>query len=144
MKFILKINKKTDANVSKKCLERIIKTAIRLSSVKSLATLDVSLAFVSQEEIRKINKIYRKKDEATDILSFSDFMEENKKVSGRDRIFCELIVCYPYIEEKHIGSKAFIEKEIAYIVSHGILHCLGFRHGKAMYAIQEKVCEQSN
>lgn len=142
MKFILEINKKIDANVSKKCLERIIKTAIRLSNVKSLATLDVSLAFVSRKEIKKINKIYRKRDEATDILSFSDYTEKNKKLDEDSRIFCELVVCYPYIEKKHIDDKTLVKKEVAYILSHGILHCLGWKHSGKMYEIQERVRDQ--
>ncbi|MDO8529084.1 MAG: rRNA maturation RNase YbeY [bacterium] len=140
--FILEINKQGDVKIFRKQLESIIEKTIKLSNVEFFGTLDVSLAFVSQKEIRKINRIYRKKDEVTDILSFSDFMGEGKKVSGRDRISCELIICHPYLEKKHKNSETSIQEETAYIISHGVLHCLGLKHSEKMYRIQEKVCEQ--
>jgi probable rRNA maturation factor len=107
---------------------------IELSKVGFLGKLDLSLAIVSEAEIKKINRIYRKKNKVTDVLSFSDYKK------GKKDIFSELIVCYDYVKKSSKISGVSVRKEMAYVVSHGTLHCLGFKHGRVMYKLQDVVC----
>lgn len=135
MKLNLEINNQAKAPFSKKYFEKVVLETIKLSEVRFSGKLDLSLAIVSETEIRKINRIYRKKNKTTDVLSFSDYKK------GKGDVFSELIVCYNYVKESSKISGVSLKKEMAYVVSHGALHCLGFKHSKKMYALQDAVCE---
>lgn len=135
MKFNLEINNQAKAPLSKKYFEKVILETIKLSKVRFSGKLDLSLAIVSEAEIKKINRIYRKKNKVTDVLSFSDYKK------GKKDIFSELIICYDYVKKSSEISGVSVKKEMAYVASHGILHCLGFRHSRAMYKLQDVVCK---
>lgn len=135
MKLNIEINNKAKASLSKKYFEKVVLETIRLSKIGFSGRINLSLAIVSGGEIKKINRIYRKKDKITDVLSFSDY------VKGKEDVFSELIVCYNYVKKSSEMDGVSLKKEMAYVVSHGALHCLGFRHGKAMYDLQDKVCD---
>lgn len=135
MKFILEINNQTDHKLSKKKLEKAIEKTISLSGV-IIKNINISLAMVSDGEMKKINRIYRKKNKTTDILSFA--LDQKDKKSND----CELVVSPSYVEKSAKKNKVSFEKEMVYVVSHGMLHCLGLSHGKRMYAIQDEVCKK--
>lgn len=134
MKLNLEINNQVKAPFSKKYFEEVILETIKLSKIRFSGNLDLSLAIVSEAEIKRVNRIYRKKNEVTDIISFSDYKK------GKKDVFSELIVCYNYIKKSSKISGESLKKEMAYVVSHGILHCFGFRHSKVMYGLQDAVC----
>jgi len=82
---------------------------------------NISIAFVSPEEIQKLNKKYRHKDKPTDVLSFekvSDFKEE----------VAEVIICPKVVRENARDSKLSLKKELAKVLIHGILHTQGYDH----------------
>ncbi len=146
MKVLLEINEKKPGLPSEDFLKEVVFSTVKLSGYSFLEKkkLFLSLASVSGGEIKKINKKYRGKDEVTDILSVSNY--ENKKdlskEKQRDIFLGELIICCAYIKRnakiKNTESRLF-KSELSEIVSHGVLHLLGFQHGKKMFSIQEKV-----
>lgn len=139
MKLEIEINCQEKCFLLKDYFKKVIVKTIELGNFKFSGKINLSLAIVSEKEIRKINRIYRKKDKVTDILSFSDYSSRKKKKEG---VFCELIVCLPYIKKSAKKDKIKLEKEMAYVISHGVLHCIGFGHSKKMYEIQDKVCQK--
>ncbi|MDD4178761.1 MAG: rRNA maturation RNase YbeY [Candidatus Margulisbacteria bacterium] len=83
--------------------------------------MDVS--FVSEKEIRRLNKAYRKKDKATDVLSFA---------YGRDGIMGDVLICKA-VAKKNAGKfNNTYEQELKRLVIHGVLHVLGYDHGREM------------
>ena len=133
MKLNFEINNQAKAPLSKKYFEEVILETIKFSKIRFSGKLNLSLAIVSEKEIKKINRIYRKKNKITDVLSFSDYEKEKRD------IFSELIVCYNYVKKSSKINGISLKKEMAYIIAHGTLHCLGFKHGKVMYGIQDIV-----
>lgn len=105
----------------------------------------ISIAIVTPKEIRKLNKKYRKRDEVTDILSFSEYknIEKIKRTikekSDAELFLGELILCYDYIRKYVRMNNLNLNMELSEVLSHGILHILGFRHGIKMFTIQNKI-----
>ncbi len=85
---------------------------------------NISIAFVSPDEIQVLNKKYRKKDKPTDVLSF-------EKVSEFKDETAEIIICPDVVREKTSDSKLPLKKELAKVLIHGILHALGYDHERS-------------
>ncbi|OGZ71002.1 MAG: rRNA maturation RNase YbeY [Candidatus Staskawiczbacteria bacterium RIFCSPLOWO2_01_FULL_33_13] len=85
---------------------------------------NVSIAFVSPQEIQKLNKKYRKKDKPTDVLAF-------ERVSHFKEEYSEVIICPSVVRENAKSSKLSLKKELSKILLHGILHVLGYDHERS-------------
>ena len=115
---MIEINNLTNFAVDKKFFLGVAKKVLKGEN-KEIE--DLSIAFVSPEEIKKINRKYRKKDKPTDVLSFG-------KISKFKGEFREVIICPEFIEENLKDSKTTLKKELAKVLIHGILHTLGYDH----------------
>ncbi len=116
---MIEINNLTNFVVDKKFFKGVAKKVLKGEN-KQIE--NISIAFVSPQEIQKLNKKYRKKDTPTDVLSFgkvSDFKEEAS----------EIIICPYMVREKAKESRLSLKKELANVLIHGILHALGYDHG---------------
>jgi probable rRNA maturation factor len=97
---------------------------------------EIHLAFVSLDEIRRLNKQYRGKNRPTDILSFAGFTPEEMG---------ELVLCVDVLRAQARDHKLSMGEELGYMLIHGVLHLLGYDHetnekeAEAMFAIQDKV-----
>jgi probable rRNA maturation factor len=81
----------------------------------------ISLALVDKGEMRKLNKKFRKKDKATDVLSFN--------IDEKDYLG-EIIIC-PEVAIENARKYGVPEKEeMMKIFVHGILHLCGYEHEK--------------
>lgn len=147
MKLKLEINNTTKSPVWKKLLEDAVKRTIKKSGSDFLARKNIflSIAIVGAREIKRLNKIYRKVDAATDILSFAEYKSAAALKKAADNplaggVFLgELVLCYTDIREYARKNKIDLAQELANVVSHGVLHLLGMKHGKKMFRIQEKI-----
>lgn len=124
-------------------MEEAVKKTLKAGGLDFLARkyIFLSIAIVSAREIKRLNKIYRKVDAATDVLSFAEYKnaEAIKRAGDKEVFLGELILCYTDIREYARKNKIGLQKELANVVSHGVLHLLGMKHGKKMFAIQEKI-----
>jgi len=134
--------------IEKPFIEKIVKRTLAASG-KKIAAFFVSIVFIDKAEIRKINRKYRKINKSTDILSFDYSLEYNKRkaiagglpaeVSAKTG---ELLLCPEVIEESAKKNKVSFQEELAFVLAHGVLHLLGFRHGKKMFDLQDKIVIQ--
>ncbi|MCF7795410.1 rRNA maturation RNase YbeY [Patescibacteria group bacterium] len=90
--------------------------------VYDLSSKAVSIAFISKEEMREINRDYRGKDTNTDVLSFTE-------KSGSDYLG-EILINYAKIKEQAKDFNNTNEKELDFILIHGLLHLLGYTDEK--------------
>jgi len=147
MKLNLEINNLAKIPIKKDFFEAVAKKILENSGDKFLnppaggKNISLSLAIVSKEEIKKLNKIYRKKNEPTDVLSFAEYknIAEMRKIRDKNIFLGEVILCYDDIKEYASKKGINIKQELAAVTAHGILHLLGMRHGKRMFGIQEKM-----
>ena len=110
---MIEINNLTSFAVDKKFFIRVAKKVLKGENREGE---NISIAFVSSAEIKKLNRKYRKKNKSTDVLSFS-------KIPGLKSDLAEVIIC-PEVVRKN-GD------ELAKILIHGILHILGYDHEKS-------------
>jgi len=145
MKINLEINNLAKSPVKKSFLEITIRKTLQEAGFAfGTKNIVVSLALVSQSEIKKLNRQYRKINKATDILSFSEYKnaKEIKKDPARELFLGELILCYDEVKSYAQKQKIPVKKELAEVLAHGLLHLLGFRHGKKMFAIQKSIANK--
>lgn len=86
----------------------------------------LSIAYVSEKKSREINKKYRNKDKATNVLSFSLYKNEG-----------ELVLCKTVIKKEADESGKTFEDWLRFLVIHGMLHLKGMKHGKKMEKAEE-------
>lgn len=94
-------------------------------------TVSFDVVFVNNEEIHRINREYRQKDRPTDVITFAIFAdspEEEKYIFDGEVSLGEIIVSLDKIEEQSKENNVTFDDELYYLVSHGILHLLGFDH----------------
>ncbi|MGL5439461.1 MAG: rRNA maturation RNase YbeY [Filifactoraceae bacterium] len=94
---------------------------------------EVSLSFVSNDEIKKINKKFRKKDTKTDVLSFplnvrSEIVEFSKKREIEYVPLGDIIISLEQAQEQSIEYNHSLDRELLYLVCHSMLHLLGYDH----------------
>jgi len=140
----LEITNRTKKRIEKTFIKRVVQKTLDISE-KGVRHFSLSVVFAGKKEIQLINRTYRKKNEATDVLSFNYSSGYNKeKIGGQPAVDAallagELFLCPEMIEKSAKEHKVSFQKELAFVLSHGILHLLGMKHGKKMYEMQDKV-----
>ena len=89
--------------------------------------VSLTLLLSNNKNIQKLNKVFRKKNKPTDILSFPF----NKKVRVSEQSYLgDIIISYNFMNRpRSLNTKLFKEK-VTKIFIHGFLHLLGFEHKK--------------
>ncbi|NLT95804.1 MAG: rRNA maturation RNase YbeY [Clostridia bacterium] len=93
---------------------------------------EISLVFTDDEGIRELNKTYRGKDEPTDVLSFA-LLEtgegEMAIVDGEEELLLgDIIISLETASRQAEEYGHSLDREIAYLMVHGLLHLLGYDH----------------
>lgn len=113
--------KKIDKKFLTECAEAVLKKE------KIKESIEISVVIVVPEEIQLLNRQYRKKDKATDVLSFGSIKDF---YSEKDFTLPEIIICPEEVESNAAEFGISFEKELANVLIHGILHLLDFNHEK--------------
>lgn len=91
---------------------------------------EISVSFVDNEQIRKLNRDYRDKDSATDVLSFpmgeNGRYDENHETGAK--ILGDIVISVPKAVEQAETYGHSLEREIGYLTAHSMLHLLGYHH----------------
>ena len=112
---------------------------VRRARLPLLEQPDLTLVFVHRRQGRNLNYAFRKKDYATDILSFSPGVSS----SGLG----ELVFCEPVIRRQAKEHGISFNDELVYLLIHGFLHLLGYDHQTTadeikMMKIQDRLFEK--
>ena len=95
-----------------------------------------TLTLTNPENIRKINKEYRKIDKETDVLSFPMFEKQEldemiaKKQFEHEDVLGDIIISIAKVEEQAKEYGHSFERELSYMVVHGFYHVMGYDHIK--------------
>ena len=109
--------------------------------------LVVSVAFLSLEEIRELNKQTREFDKATDVLSYPSFnlepyqtLDINENMLYKNRLHLgDMALCLDKAKEQAKEYDVSLESEVKKLSIHSALHLMGFDHIEdADYEIMNK------
>jgi probable rRNA maturation factor len=103
---------------------------------------DVGLTFVHDLEMRALNRAWRGKDAATDVLSFSS--QEGEPMPGAERVLGDLVISVDTARRQARTLGHALEVEIAVLVAHGLCHLGGLDHERGVdEARAQAACEQT-
>ena len=114
---------------------RLAREAAKHIAPKRFRGSELVIAFLPEAEARALNKRYRRKDHATDVLSFE----------GQGTSLGELVICPQVISRQAREHGHLVRDELAYMALHGFLHLLGYDHergaagAKRMFGLQDEI-----
>lgn len=115
---------------------------------------EVSITMVNNERIQEINREYRNKDYATDVISFAledehedEWFIDLDEDMDLPRVLGDLFVSIEKVKEQAEEYGHSFERELGFLVVHGFLHLNGYDHmnetdEKEMFDLQEVVLKE--
>ncbi|MFH0067847.1 rRNA maturation RNase YbeY [Peribacillus sp. NPDC056705] len=130
-------------------VESILQFAARKENIEK--DTELSVTFVDNDRIREINKEYRHKDSATDVISFAleEMREDEVEIVGAEmpRMLGDIIISIERTKEQAEEYGHSFDRELGFLALHGFLHLLGFDHmneedEKVMFTKQKEILEE--
>jgi probable rRNA maturation factor len=130
---------------TKTTLHELLETA---AEMEDLTEGEVSVTFVTNEEIQELNRTYRDKDQPTDVLSFPMYEAEEVDIEVSDEseplLLGDVVISVPRakVQAEQFGHS--FQRELGFLLVHGFLHLIGYDHQneeaeKDMFAKQEDI-----
>lgn len=88
-----------------------------------LAPAEFAIRFVDAEEGRILNRDYRGKDYATNVLTFAYTEDEEAETTEAD-----IVLCTDVLQREAAEQGKSVEEHTAHLVVHGVLHAQGYDH----------------
>ncbi len=85
----------------------------------------ISVLFTTDHHIKELNHQYRNINKATDVLSFSQLEGEHM---GDQKLLGDVVISVDTARRNAKTHKASLESELNLLITHGILHLLGYDH----------------
>lgn len=89
---------------------------------------EISISFVDDNEIRKLNKEYRGIDRHTDVLSFPIIENEIIFDEAAEELLGDIVISAETALRQSEEYEHSFEREIVYLVVHSMFHLLGYDH----------------
>lgn len=123
-------------------VRRCCHAVLQLENFSGIA--EISVTFVDNEEIHKLNKQYRDKDMPTDVLSF--VMGENGTYDIDPKTGAQILGDVVISMEKAVEQAEryghSLQREVGYLTAHSVLHLLGYDHEDNMERVRMREKEE--
>lgn len=113
--------------LNRRKLERVVRFTLKSVGVKEAR---LSIAFISDGQIKRLNRIYRGKKKPTDVLAFS--MREGRRLKRDTSILGDIAISVDRARKQAKRFGSTFKKELYLYVIHGILHLTGYDDEKAV------------
>jgi probable rRNA maturation factor len=105
---------------------------------------EITIRYVDEKEGRELNKSFRRKDYATNVLTFSSVVPPTSRGLGPSLYQADIAICAPVVAREAKAQKKTAHAHHAHMVVHGMLHAMGFDHehdadAEAMEALEIRV-----
>ena len=91
-----------------------------------LGPAELTIRFVDAEEGQALNREYRGKDYATNVLTFA--YNEGEELGDEEAVQADIVLCTDVLRREADEQKKTVEEHVAHLVVHGVLHAQGFDH----------------
>lgn len=145
------INQQNKINYGKELQQVIINVCNAVTKIVRLPkNSEVSIMIVDNSYIQELNFIYRQQNRPTDVLSFAmnelSDDEPDYDASEELNILGDIVLS---LEQASLQSNEYghsLERELGYLVAHGMLHLMGYDHeteeeARVMRSLEEKIMQ---
>lgn len=124
---------RTDFEISGEIMEAVEKACLETLKYEEFdEDCEISLSFVTNEEIHQINRQFRNVDATTDVLSFPQLtFEEGEEADVNENgeiVLGDIIISVERAKEQAEEYGHGLKREIAFLTVHSMLHLLGYDH----------------
>jgi probable rRNA maturation factor len=91
-----------------------------------LGPAELNVRFVDAAEGQVLNRDYRAKDYATNVLTFA--YNEGEELAADEPVQADIILCTDVLQREADEQKKTVEEHTAHLVVHGVLHAQGYDH----------------
>ncbi len=115
----------------------------RWVSAALLAPAELTIRFVDADEGRALNRDYRGKDYATNVLTFaySEEAEQALPDDGGQPTQADLVLCTDVLQQEAAQQHKPVVAHTAHLVVHGVLHAQGYDHETEAEALEMEQLE---
>jgi len=129
-------------------IKEIVKNILKIDDLdfKKNNFYILNLIFVDDRNIKNVNKKYRKKNKTTDVLTFVNFIKNNK---NENEAYCDIFFSAETIKKDAKKNLINFYDHITHLIIHCFLHINGYDHKKKsdfikMKKLEEKILMQFN
>ena len=124
---------RTDFEISGEIMEAVEKACLETLKYEEFdEDCEISLSFVTNEEIHQINRQFRSVDAPTDVLCFPQLtFEEGEEADVNENgeiVLGDIIISVERAKEQAEEYGHSLKREIAFLTVHSMLHLLGYDH----------------
>lgn len=145
------INQQAKVNYGRE-LQKVITTVAKATAkmMKIPVRSEVSILLLDNKHIRELNHLYRGQNRSTDVLAFAmNELGENEPEydsSAEGNVLGDIVISLEQALRQSQDYGHSLEREVGFLVAHGMLHLLGFDHDsdageKVMREWQEKILQ---
>jgi len=108
-----------EASITPELVERWVRATL-------LGPAELTVRFVDSAEGQVLNRDYRGKDYATNVLTFA--YNEGEELLDDEPTQADIILCTDVLQREAEEQKKTVEEHAAHLVVHGVLHAQGYDH----------------
>ena len=102
-------------------------TAFEMTAHGETENAEVSILLTDDSQMRSLNRDYRNRDQATNVLSFAG-TDEGKPFATGPVLLGDIVVALGVCSREAKNEKKSMADHLAHLVIHGMLHLLGYDH----------------
>lgn len=120
-------------DVANQILNYYIKTPVIFNNSclfnQDFDTISLDILYCDSEKTHQLNRDYREKDYPADIITFAIFADSDEKfIFDKEINLGEIIIALDKVIDNADEKKVSKEDELYFLISHGLMHLLGFEH----------------
>ncbi|CAH0133546.1 Endoribonuclease YbeY [Massilia sp. Bi118] len=108
-----------EASIPPAMIERWVEASL-------LGPAELAIRFVDAAEGQVLNRDYRHKDYATNVLTFA--YNEGEELADDEPVQADIVLCTDVLQREAEEQKKTVEEHVAHLVVHGVLHAQGYDH----------------
>jgi probable rRNA maturation factor len=99
-----------------------VEAAAKAGALPRVDTVALALRLVDTDEAQTLNREFRGRDYATNVLTFEYGVDPDATASG------DIVLCVPVLHREAAEQGKTVVHHAAHLTVHGVLHALGYDH----------------